>query len=140
VAVAVAGLVPLALALGRGLTLLQLSLATATTLGLKVNRCQLQAFALAVVLSGLAVGIGGPVGGPVGLLALAAPLIARKLEGSGRVLVLSSALVGAMLVLLADTLGRVVAAPVEIPAGAVASILGGPFLLWVLLNEGHRGQ
>ncbi|WP_435105181.1 FecCD family ABC transporter permease [Arhodomonas sp. AD133] len=137
---AMLALVLLALVLGRGLTLLQLSLPNAATLGLDVGRCQLQAFALAVALSGLAVGIGGPVGGPVGLLALASPIIARKLEGPGRVPTLSAALVGAMLVLLADTLGRVVAAPVEIPAGAVASIFGGPFLLWILLTEGRGGE
>lgn len=54
--------------------------------------------------------------------------------------ILSSALMGALLILLVDTLDRVVATPVEIPAGAVASIFGVPFLLWILLIEGRRGE
>lgn len=49
--------------------------------------------------------------------------------------VLGSALTGAVLVVLADTVGRVLIGGVEIPVGIVTTVLGGPFLLWVLLGR-----
>lgn len=132
---AIAALLPLAVVLGRRLSLLQFDLESAASLGLSVRFHQWLALLLAVALSGLAVGIAGPVGGPVGFVALASPIIARRLAATPVVPVVLSALVGALLVLGADTLGRVIAAPAEVPAGAITSIVGGPFVLWVLFSQ-----
>ncbi len=46
-----------------------------------------------------------------------------------------SMLTGAVLVVVADTLGRIVLDGVELPVGIVTTVLGGPFLLWVLLGR-----
>ncbi|MGW7024548.1 FecCD family ABC transporter permease [Streptomyces decoyicus] len=123
-------LVPLALIAGHRLQLLRFDDDMAACLGVDLRRVRAVALALAVALAGIAVGIGGPIA----FVALAAPVLAQRLSGPTRVPVLGSALAGAALITAADALGRV-AAPVEIPVGVVTSVLGGPFLLWVLLRS-----
>ncbi|GCD93600.1 Fe(3+)-hydroxamate ABC transporter permease FhuB [Embleya hyalina] len=131
VLIGLAVLVPLALALGRKLDVLRFDDSTASSLGLDPGRIRLICLVAAVCLAGLAVGICGPVG----FVALAAPVIAGRLTGPLRVPVLGSMLVGAILIVLADMLGRIVLDGVEIPVGVVTTVLGGPFLLWVLLGR-----
>lgn len=120
-------LLPLALIAGHRLRLLRFDDDLAAALGVDVRLVRAASLGLAVLLAGTAVGIGGPIA----FVALAAPVLAARLGGHGRVPVVGSALVGAALVAAADALGRVIA-PVEIPVGVVTSVLGGPFLLWVL--------
>ncbi|XTP10865.1 FecCD family ABC transporter permease [Streptomyces albus subsp. chlorinus] len=123
-------LVPLSLAAGHRLQLLRFDDEMAASLGVDLRRLRAAALGLAVALAGLAVGVGGPIA----FVALAAPVLAQRLCGPTRVPVLASALTGAALVVAADALGRVIA-PVELPVGVVTSVLGGPFLLWVLLRS-----
>ena len=78
------------------------------------------------------------VGGPLGLVALVAPEAARAACGPRGIPVVGSALAGAALVALADTLGHTVAAPVEVPVGLVTALLGGPYLRWILLRSDPR--
>jgi iron complex transport system permease protein len=130
VALALAVLLPGALLAGRRLTLLRLDPELARTLGLSDSATRLLVLALAVALAGLAVGVAGPIS----FVAMAAPVIAGRLTGPVRVPLVCSALTGAVLVVFADALGRVIA-PTEIPVGVVTSVLGGPFLLWVLLSD-----
>ncbi|MFC5662239.1 Fe(3+)-hydroxamate ABC transporter permease FhuB [Kitasatospora misakiensis] len=134
VLIGLAVLVPLALVAARRLAVLRFDDNVASSLGVDPGRVRLVCLLLAVALAGLAVGICGPVG----FVALAAPVVAGRLAGPARVPVLGSALVGAVLVVLADTLGRVLISGVEIPVGIVTTVLGGPFLLWVLL--GRKGN
>lgn len=122
-------LVPLALAAGHRLQLLRFDDDVAASLGVDLRRLRAGALALAVALAGTAVGVGGPIA----FVALAAPVLAQRLAGPTRVPVTGSALTGAALIAAADALGRV-AAPVELPVGVVTSVLGGPFLLWVLFR------
>lgn len=129
VGVGLAVLIPLAVLAGRQLRLLPFGDDTVTTLGVSVVRVRAGALLAAVVLAGLGVGVGGPIG----FVAMAAPILATRLVGRPRIPVVSSALLGAVLVTVADTAGRVLGV-VEIPAGVLTSLLGGPFLLWVLLS------
>ncbi|MER5633300.1 FecCD family ABC transporter permease [Streptomyces nitrosporeus] len=122
-------LVPFALAVGHRLQLLRFDDDVAASLGVDLRRLRAGALVLAVALAGTAVGVGGPIA----FVALAAPILAQRLAGPTRVPVIGSALTGAALIAAADALGRV-AAPVELPVGVVTSVLGGPFLLWVLLR------
>ena len=72
----------------------------------------------------------------IGFVGLAAPHIARLIIGNDyRKLVPSSALIGALLVLIADTVGGTLFSPVVLPVGIMLSILGGPFFLYLLLNR-----
>ncbi|MFH8787989.1 Fe(3+)-hydroxamate ABC transporter permease FhuB [Streptomyces roseoverticillatus] len=131
VLIGLAVLVPLALVVARHLNVLRFDDSTAASLGVAPGRVRLVCMLLAVGLAGLAVGICGPVG----FIALASPVIAGRLAGPLRVPVVGSMLVGAALVVLADTVGRVALDGAEIPVGIVSTVLGGPFLLWVLLGR-----
>jgi len=74
--------------------------------------------------------------GLIGFVGLAAPHIARLMIGNDyRKLVPSSALIGALLVLIADTVGGTLFSPVVLPVGIMLSILGGPFFLYLLLKR-----
>jgi iron complex transport system permease protein len=125
---------PLALLTGRRLAVLRLSDRVAAGVGVRVRAVRLAALALAVVLAGLAVAVGGPLG----LVALVAPEAGRAVCGPRGVPVVGSALAGAALVALADTVGRTVAAPVEVPVGLVTALLGSPYLIWILLWSPRR--
>ncbi|WP_068925917.1 iron chelate uptake ABC transporter family permease subunit [Planobispora rosea] len=131
VAAGLAVLLPAALAVSRRLAVLRFSEDIGTVLGTSPRVTRPAVLALAVVLAGLAIGIGGPVA----FVALAAPVLAARLSGSVRLPLVGAPLVGAALVVAADTIGRVVTSGAEVPAGVVTSILGGPFLLWTLLSD-----
>ncbi|MFI9235095.1 Fe(3+)-hydroxamate ABC transporter permease FhuB [Streptomyces sp. NPDC053079] len=131
VLIGLAVLVPLALVVARRLNVLRFDDSTASSLGVAPGRVRLVCLLLAVGLAGLAVGICGPVG----FVALASPVIAGRLAGPLRVPVVGSMLTGAVLIVVADTVGRVVFDGVEVPVGIVTTVLGGPFLLWVLLGR-----
>jgi iron complex transport system permease protein len=119
---------------GRQLAALRFPDAVAAGLGVRVRAVRLAALAVCVTCAGLAVAVGGPLG----LVALVAPEAARRICGPRGVPVLASALAGAALVLVADTVGRTVAAPVEIPVGLVTAVVGGPYLIWLLLSSRPR--
>ena len=116
----------IALLLGRTANLLQLGDDLAQNLGLNASVVRNAVLMLAAVLTGAAVGSSGLMGF-VGLLAVSA---ARAMFGTDyRKLLPASALIGGILVSLADLLGRTLLAPNEIPAGAFTTVLGG---LWLV--------
>jgi iron complex transport system permease protein len=74
------------------------------------------------------------VSGSLHFVGLIGPHLARKLVGARhRLLLPASALTGALLVLTADTIGRTVIQPFEIPAGLVAAIIGAPYFIFLLI-------
>jgi iron complex transport system permease protein len=105
---------------------------TARNLGLRVVRVRLLISAAAVLLASVATAIGGLIMF-VGLLV---PHIGRALVGSSyKLLIPFSAIGGALLVLAADTIGRTVLAPAEIPASIIMAVIGGPFLIIMLMRS-----
>ncbi|HIQ53157.1 MAG TPA: iron ABC transporter permease [Pseudomonas pachastrellae] len=124
---------PVALLL-RALSVLRLGSATAQGLGVPVVAVQLALLGLAILIAGL----GAAIGGPVIFVGMAAPILASWLLRSGPVPVWLAAALGALLLLLADTLVRVLADPVEMPAGLMTRILGGVLLLALLLQNRKR--
>lgn len=120
-----------ALFLGTWCNLLALQDRTAGNLGLNVLRARLVISFVAVLLASVATAIGGLIAF-VGLLV---PHIARQLVGTNHWLLIPfSALLGSLLILLADTVGRTIIAPIEIPASVIMMIIGGPFLIFMLLR------
>ncbi|MBD7984842.1 iron ABC transporter permease [Sporosarcina sp. Sa2YVA2] len=102
---------------------------TAKSLGVNVNLARFVIALIAVLLASVATAIAGMFAF-VGLLV---PHIGRTLVGNDhKVLIPFSALAGALLILLADTLGRVLIAPNEIPASIIVAVIGGPFLIFML--------
>lgn len=78
--------------------------------------------------------------GVIGFVGIVAPHVARLLIGSEhRVLLPASALIGALLVLVADTIGRTIIQPTIIPVGIVLSVVGAPIFLYLILSR-NRGR
>jgi len=122
-------LVPLVLAKARVLNVLNLGDQTASGLGAPVERERMILLAAAAVLAGACVSVSGGIG----FVGLIGPHLARRLVGPKHQFLLpASALVGSLLVLVADTLGRVILQPSEIPAGILVAILGAPYFLYLL--------
>lgn len=122
-------LVPVVLYKARVLNVLNLGDQTATGLGAPVERERLLLLAAAVGLAGSCVSVSGGIG----FVGLIGPHLARRLVGPKHQFLLpASALVGSLLVLVADTLGRVILQTSEIPAGILVAILGAPYFLYLL--------
>src|SRR5690625_3891583 len=108
---------------------LSLSDETLHNLGFRVNRARFIISVVAVLLASIATAIAGMFTF-VGLLI---PHIGRSLVGSDhKLLIPFSTLAGALLILTADTIGRTIMAPLEIPASIIMAIIGGPFLIFLL--------
>ncbi|OAZ97111.1 FecCD family ABC transporter permease [Halomonas sp. G11] len=114
----------------RSLSLMRFKDATAYGLGINVKARRFQVLMLSVVLTALAVAVAGPVG----MVGLIGPEIARSLSSSRQVPLLASTLAGALVMVLADLAGRTLLAPIEIPVGIVTAVIGGPWLLWILMR------
>jgi ABC-type Fe3+-siderophore transport system, permease component len=122
-------LLPAALLLSRTLDVLSLGDDLATSLGTRVGAARLLCLSVGVALAGAAV-TGAGILGFVGLLA---PHLARLLVGGKHIRLLPIAmLLGAALVLAADTLGRSLLPPLEIPAGIFTTLVGAPYFLYLL--------
>lgn len=119
----------LALFTAKRCDLLALEDKTARSLGVDVNKNRLAISAIAVLLASISTAVIGPIS----FLGLIVPHIARLLVGTAhRVLIPYSIVLGAFCLLLADTIGRTVAAPYEISAAVIMSIVGGPVFILLL--------
>ncbi len=114
--------------------LLSLEDKTARSLGVNVTRSRIIISVIAVLLAGISTAIIGPIS----FLGLIVPHIARLLAGSNhKVLIPYSIVLGAFTLLLADTVGRTIAAPYEISASIIMSVVGGPFFI-ILLRRSRK--
>ncbi|WP_449282881.1 FecCD family ABC transporter permease [Leucobacter sp.] len=119
----------------RGMNSLALGDSLAAGLGEHVMRTRALAAGGAVILCGAATAVAGPIGF-VGLLV---PHLCRTLIGPDhRWLIPCSAFAGAVLLLGADVLGRVIARPEEVEVGVVTAFLGAPFLIWIVRRQKVR--
>lgn len=114
---------------------LALGEAQAESLGIDLARTRM----LALTGTALAVGAATAVTGAVGFIGLVAPHLVRPFVGyrPGRVL-LPSALLGAVLLLVADIASRLMSYDTEIRLGVLTSIFGAPFFLWLVLSMRRR--
>ena len=109
----------------------------ATSLGVNVKLIRFILLITACALAGSAVSFAGLIG----FVGLVVPHIARKLVGSNhRLLLPTSALGGAILVTICDTLSRVIFAPYEIPVGILLSFIGGPFFIFLIFLQRRYGS
>lgn len=115
--------------------LLALEDKTACSLGVNVNGARLLISAIAVLLASISTAVIGPIS----FLGLIVPHIARLLVGSDhRRLIPYSMILGALVFLLADTIGRTIASPYEISASVIMSVIGGPFFIILLRRSDKR--
>lgn len=129
VAVALLLALPLLLAMRRQLDLLAVDEDTPRILGVSPARTRFASLTIAAVLAALGV----IAIGVVGFVGLVAPHLARSLVGArhGRAIPVAM-LIGGVLVCAADTLGRTLIAPAQIPAGLMVALVGAPYFVWLL--------
>jgi iron complex transport system permease protein len=125
-------LVPLCVFSALKLDLLGLGDDLASGLGVAVERTRRITLLIAVLLASATVAVMGTIA----FVGLIAPHIARRLVGSRHAVLLpASAGIGALLVLVADAIGRGIHPPVEIPAGMITALIGAPYFVYLLARS-----
>jgi iron complex transport system permease protein len=127
---------PLALWVAPDLDRLALSDDLARGLGVRALQVRGLTVLSAVGLAALAV----TTAGPIAFIAFLAGPIARGLVGSPNVCVMTSALVGATIMLGADLVSRVALQPTILPVGVTTALLGAPYLMWILARQARKGD
>lgn len=122
----------LVLSVARGLDALALGEGVAKGLGQRVATVRIVGGLGATVLTG----VGVAAAGPIAFIGLAVPHIARAVVGSDHRWVLPmAALIGPVMLLVSDTVGRVVFPPSEVPAGVMTALIGVPFLVTLVRRK-----
>ncbi|WP_412058369.1 FecCD family ABC transporter permease [Bartonella sp. DGB2] len=122
----------LAPSLSRALNVLSLGEAVAGHLGFSVQTTKNLAILLVALMCGGAVAVSGIIG----FIGIVVPHILRLTIGPDhRFLIPCAALLGASLLIVTDSVARIVVAPAELPIGIVTALFGAPFFLWVLLRQ-----
>ncbi|MGW3358944.1 FecCD family ABC transporter permease [Streptomyces bungoensis] len=129
-------LLPLVLVHARGLRMLEMGDDAAHALGVRVQRVRLVLSVCAVLLTAAATAAAGPVG----FVALTAPQLARRLTRSPGPNLLPSLCMGAALLVAADWASQRAFGADQLPVGVVTGVLGGGYLLWLLVTERRAGR
>lgn len=109
-----------------------LDVQSAAGLGLRVETVRVLFLLMSVGLAGSAVSMAGTIG----FVGLMAPHMAKHLAGSRSLIRLPvAALLGGLIVMLADLAGRTWFAPYEIPAGLITAMIGAPYMMYLLLRR-----
>ena len=122
---------PVAVYQARQLNLLEMGDDTASQLGVSVERSRLLMVMAAVGLTAIATAAAGPIS----FIALAAPQLARRLTGSPDIPLLTGAVMGALLLLVADLVSQRFTQHLNLPIGLTTGLLGGLYLLWLLAGS-----
>ncbi|MDF2531538.1 MAG: ABC-type Fe3+-siderophore transport system, permease component [Clostridia bacterium] len=116
----------------RELNILTMGDESAQYLGIDVEKLKRVLLVICCIIVGAVVSVSGTIG----FLGLVAPHIIRLIAGSDNKKVIPySALLGAVLLIASDTVGRTIIQPVEIPVGVMTSIMGGPFFIFLLRKQ-----
>ncbi|MEU3747508.1 MULTISPECIES: FecCD family ABC transporter permease [Streptomyces] len=129
-------LLPLVLGHGRALRMLEMGDDAAYALGVKVERTRIVLMASAVLL----VAVATSAAGPIVFVSLSAPQLARRLTRAPGPNLAASALMGSALLLSADWIATNAFGERQLPVGVVTGILGGCYLLWLLVTERKAGR
>lgn len=121
-----------ALLLSTRLDIMRLGDDVAVGLGLHLGKSRAAALLITVVLAGASVAVAGPIS----FVGLMVPHVARRLfSAEHKVLLPACALMGALLLTVADIGARVIMSPLEVPVGILTAVLGGPFFLYLVRKE-----
>ncbi|MGW2458274.1 FecCD family ABC transporter permease [Streptomyces sp. NPDC001761] len=129
-------LVPLVLANARGLRMTEMGDDISNALGVRVQRVRLVLMVCAVLLVAAATAAAGPVS----FVALTAPQLARRLTRSPGPNLVPSLCMGATLLVAADWASQRAFGADQLPVGVVTGVLGGAYLLWLLVTERRAGR
>ncbi|KGP70814.1 FecCD family ABC transporter permease [Pontibacillus yanchengensis] len=129
---AIVGLIILALLIARRINVQELGDELASGVGSHIQRDRL----LFIVVSTALAGVSVSVAGGIGFVGLMAPHIARRLVGASYgALIPISALIGGILVVGADLIGRTLFLPIEVPAGVFTATIGAPYFIYLLFKK-----
>lgn len=132
----VAGIL-LSLQFAKPLNALQLGDAEAAHLGVNTERVKM----MVVLINTLLVSIATSMVGIIAFVGLIVPHLLRIIKGSdNRYLIIGASLMGAVVMILADMICRVIIAPAEMPVGIVTAFVGAPVFLWLLARIRHNQQ
>jgi iron complex transport system permease protein len=127
---------PVLASMTRQLDLIGLDADTPRLLGVRPGTTRLGLLSISVVLTAAAVAAVGVIG----FVGLVAPHAARALVGQRHSRVIPvAAILGALLVCVADTVGRTLIAPAQIPVGLVTAVIGAPYFIWLLWRSRREG-
>ncbi|ALV49457.1 FecCD family ABC transporter permease [Streptomyces althioticus] len=129
-------LVPVVLANSRALRMTEMGDDVSNALGVRVERLRLVLMLSAVLLTASATAAAGPVS----FVALTAPQLARRLTRSPGPNLIASMWMGAALLVLADFVSQRAFGAEQLPVGVVTGVLGGVYLLWLLVTERKAGR
>lgn len=129
-------LVPLVLANARGLRMMEMGDDVSNALGVRVERVRLLLMVCAVLLTAAATAAAGPVA----FVALTAPQLARRLTRSPGPNLVPALFMGAALLVGADWAAQRLFGDGQLPVGVVTGVLGGVYLLWLLVTERRAGR
>lgn len=129
-------LLPVVLGHGRALRMLEMGDDAAYALGVHVERTRIVLMTSAVLL----VSVATAAAGPIVFVSLSAPQLARRLTRSPGPNLAASALMGVALLLVADWAATQAFGDRQLPVGVVTGVLGGCYLLWLLVTERKAGR
>ncbi|GAA0321504.1 iron chelate uptake ABC transporter family permease subunit [Streptomyces polychromogenes] len=129
-------LFPLVLGQGRALRVIEMGDDAAYALGVPVERTRMLLMLAAVLLTTAA----AAAAGPISFVALAAPQLARRLTRSPGPNLLTGALMGTVLLLASDLASQRAFGADQLPVGVVTGLVGGVYLLWLLVTERKAGR
>ncbi|MCX5313963.1 iron chelate uptake ABC transporter family permease subunit [Streptomyces sp. NBC_00154] len=129
-------LIPLVLGHGRALRMMEMGDDAAYALGVRVERTRLVLMGCAVLL----VAVATAAAGPITFVSLSAPQLARRLTRSSGPNLAPAAFMGAALLLVADWIAMDAFGDRQLPVGVVTGVLGGCYLLWLLVSERRAGR
>lgn len=118
--------------LARRISLLSLGDDAARGLGVPIARTRLICMVVVLLLAGAAVALAGPIA----FVGLMVPHVVRHFVGASyQAIIPASAVLGAVFMVVADVISRVIDAPSEVPIGLVFAVIGVPFFIWVARRE-----
>ncbi|MFJ2774247.1 FecCD family ABC transporter permease [Streptomyces sp. NPDC087300] len=129
-------LVPVVLVYGRPLRMLEMGDDVANALGVRVERTRFVLLIVSVLLTAAATAAAGPVA----FVALTAPQLARRLTRSPGPNLMPAMFMGATLLIVADWASQRAFGADQLPVGVVTGVLGGGYLLWLLVTQRKAGR
>ncbi|MGO3326367.1 FecCD family ABC transporter permease [Gordonia sp. (in: high G+C Gram-positive bacteria)] len=134
VAVALVVLVPALTLLAPSMRMFELGTDSAESKGVDTEKTQLLLLGIAVCL----VAVVTAVAGPIAFIALIAPQVAARITRGPGIPLITSAAVGATLLVLSDAIARTLLAPTQLPVGVVTTALGGVYLVGLLIAQSRK--
>ncbi|WP_022872160.1 FecCD family ABC transporter permease [Nesterenkonia alba] len=125
---------PVMLGHAQDMRLMEMGDDAAAGLGIRLERVRLVQFTAGILL----VAVVTAAAGPIAFIALVAPQLALRLTAAPSVQLLPAAAMGAVLLTISDAVARASAMPVNLPVGVITLILGGAYLVWLLISLGQK--